>query len=414
MYCRSDSIRTMKNKKKFRVLVTGGPVHAHIDAVKIVTNNFKGGRMADLASKLHETGRLLGLSSDDLVNDYLDVTYLCSKGSTLPRNEVVVDMENFDSEEHILPGVRVIYHNGFDDYREKVVELSKMMDAVILGAAVANLIPKDPIKGKFPSHNYSEGETINIPFVIAPRVINEVRKASPKTTLIGFKLLKGVPHDELIGAAEEILEASGAACVLANDRDDLDTKYVVTKERKEFVVYKEDLADFVYDLVTDEYYRTELSNTIGPTEKDIQRASFLYEKIKDKLVSVSGGHLFGTVAVRSGAAKMSFVTTTRDKGNSDELWTFVDGVDHKNRIVSAGPHKPTLNAPLLHHIFETNPDVVAIAHWHGDDEVDEVYAYAPPGTVRDSIRDIHSSFKIEGHGIFDLIRVSDFFGEKDE
>jgi phosphopantothenoylcysteine synthetase/decarboxylase len=31
-----------------RILITGGPVHAYLDAVKIITNKFKGGLMAEL------------------------------------------------------------------------------------------------------------------------------------------------------------------------------------------------------------------------------------------------------------------------------------------------------------------------------------------------------------------------------
>ena len=36
-----------------KILVTGGPVHAYLDDVKIITNRFKGGLMARLAEHLH-------------------------------------------------------------------------------------------------------------------------------------------------------------------------------------------------------------------------------------------------------------------------------------------------------------------------------------------------------------------------
>ena len=35
-----------------RILVTGGPVHAFLDDVKIITNSFKGGLMARLVTDL--------------------------------------------------------------------------------------------------------------------------------------------------------------------------------------------------------------------------------------------------------------------------------------------------------------------------------------------------------------------------
>jgi phosphopantothenoylcysteine synthetase/decarboxylase len=31
-----------------KILITGGPVHAYLDPVKIITNKFKGGLMAEL------------------------------------------------------------------------------------------------------------------------------------------------------------------------------------------------------------------------------------------------------------------------------------------------------------------------------------------------------------------------------
>ena len=57
-----------------KILVTGGPVHAHLDSVKIITNRFKGGLMAELADNLS------GLT---------EVTYLspAKLGSTLPKNQ---------------------------------------------------------------------------------------------------------------------------------------------------------------------------------------------------------------------------------------------------------------------------------------------------------------------------------------
>jgi len=39
-----------------RFLVTGGPVHVHLDYVKIITNKFKGGRMEALCQGLFDLG----------------------------------------------------------------------------------------------------------------------------------------------------------------------------------------------------------------------------------------------------------------------------------------------------------------------------------------------------------------------
>src|SRR3989338_4353150 len=152
-----------------RILVTGGPVHSNLDAVKIITNRFKGGLMVQLAESL------LGFETQ--------VSYLCGIGAQQPSPQARLD---------------VVMHEGFDDYRRKVLELAPDMDGVVLGAAVPNLIPAKPWQGKFPSHNYRPGDIISIDFMISPYVIEEVKKVAPGTQLFGFKLLSGANHEDLI------------------------------------------------------------------------------------------------------------------------------------------------------------------------------------------------------------------------
>ena len=75
--------------------------------------------------------------------------------------------------------------------------------------------------------------------------------------------------------------------------------------------------------------------------------------------------------------------------------------------------RASLNAPLLHYIFRVRHDADYIVHYHEQHEELDTYPYAPPGTVRDSMRDNFrmvdldektASFNIENHGcilIFD-------------
>jgi len=365
---------------KKKVLITGGPVHAWLDAVKKITNDFKGGRMAQLA--------------EDLLYKGCEVHYLCSPGSATV------------SEGAYTAGVHLYTHNGFDEYKKMVLEMAPDFDAVILGAAVANLIPANPWKGKFPSHNYKEGDIINIPFIVAPRVINMVKAVAPKTHVIGFKLLKNVPHQELINAAYDIVTDAKATVVFANDRNDLDTIWPVFKEKSDYCIDREEeLADTIIETIHDEYYHTEVKfkDHLAPMMSimdTIARYSHRFIKVGDKY--------FGTVAIRSGSG---FYTTARGKesiDNPDDI-VFVESVDHKTKTVVSLHKKPTLNAPLLHHIFNTNPEINVIVHWHVSSlNMDSfgfpVLLHAVPGTVRDSIRDIDKSFVIQGHGAFELIR----------
>lgn len=357
-----------------KILITGGPVHAYLDAVKIITNRFKGGLMAELADTLQ-------------LRIGVEVTYLTVKGAKIPTNE----------------GVKVLYHDGFNDYRNQVSALAPHFDAVILGAAVANLIPLNPLKGKFPSHNYKPGDVIPIEFTIAPRVIDEVKSAAPKTHLFGFKLLSKVPHEELISAAYGVLLESKATAVFANDASNLIVKYAVTKERGVHQMDIKEMAQFIFDAVSDQYYRTVCSDTVGTFEIEMmQTFNVLKKQFESQFKPVPEGYVFGTIAVRH--PRGGFLTTGRGKKELDD-YVLVKEVIHSEKLVitGSGEKKASLNAPLLDYIFRNNPKVNAIVHTHALNLWCPELPYAPPGTVRDSLRPVKSSFSIKNHGAFYLI-----------
>jgi len=362
-----------------KILVTAGPVHAYLDPVKIVTNRFKGGMM-------------LGIARDLLSKKACDVTVLCSKSVS-------------DAGAYVGDG-RVVHHDGFGDYMAKVLEMAKDFDAVVLGAAVANLIPAKPWKDKFPSHNYKPGDVVDIPFMIAPRVIDQVKeRMKPGAHLFGFKLLSGQSFDELIRAAYGVLTESRATVVFANDPLlGLDKKFVVTKERAVVPVSLDGMSGFIKAIMDDEYYR---SVDVPASLEDMSVAWANVEKAldhyRDHFVTVENGLVFGTVAYRFG--KTGFVTTARGKDETKQL-AVVTGVDHKRKLVSVLAQKgvrvkATLNAPLLSRIFELNPDVHGILHFHYQEAGLPTRGWAPPGTIRDSCwRDVSMPFNVEGHGCF--------------
>lgn len=349
-----------------RILVTGGPVHAYLDSVKIITNRFKGGLMAELSDNLS------GLA---------EVTYLspAKLGSVLPKNQ--------DRR------INLVEHSGFEDYMRIVLELAPQMDAVILGAAVANLIPANPFKGKFPSHNYKPGDIIPINFTIAPRVIDQVKKNAPKTHLFGFKLLDHVPHSELISAGYDIVLNSGATAVFANDAAILNEVYAITKERGVHPLLRYQLADWIWEMINDEYYRTYFGK--GTSTEGEQLIRPLLNTFAHKFTKVENGMIFGTVAVRS-KNYAGFYTTGRGKKELDDIVHVIE-VDHEERSVNTIQRKASLNAPLLDRIFE-NPNVDYIVHYHEQESGLPTYPYAPPGTVRDTNRPNKTSFNIQEHG----------------
>jgi len=388
-----------------KILVTGGPVHAYLDPVKMITNRFKGGMMTQIAERLN-----MNLHAD------VEVTYLCTK-DVVPNN---VDWI----------GGKVVHHDGFDDYMDKVLELAPEMDAVVLGAAVANLIPLHPFKKKFPSHKYKPGDVIPIDFTIAPRVIDRVKAVmKPGAHLFGFKLLAGQPHEELIEAAYEILRESGATAVFANDassKDSLLTKYAVTKERAVHEMTLDDVPDFILKMVDDKYYRTKSQSFDSQPDGDeeyrtqtdpkkplwqrhvdeaMERASELIKQAdaEGSFVKTEDGYVFGTVAVKVlGHGGEGFITTGRGKRECDDL-VYVRSVDHLSKAVYVhNGKKATLNAPLLDRIIKER-ECVVVLHFHRQEPGLPTQEYAPPGTDRDTRRDVSTSFNVADHGCFILL-----------
>jgi len=328
-----------------------------------------------------------------------------------------------------------------------VLKMAPFFDVVILGGAVANLIPvcyhrepknEDenrrvldaglydfieeplPLTGKFPSHDYEPGDIIRMDWTIAPRVIDEVKALmKPGAHLFGFKLLGGAEHDELISAAYETLLGSKATMVFANDATDLQKVYAVGKDRSEHPFPREELCSRILELCEDEYYRTEAAEGVHWTERAHEDA---LDKIhscvdKNRMLVTPEGYVFGTVAIRistDDGNKYRFITTARGKNELSEAVCVVD-VDHEKRVVyTVGGKKASLNAPLLHKLFTEGKWIPKfIEHYH--DQVDGLATepYAPPGTVRDSVRPSREtnnlvrfseekgwSFNIEGHGCF--------------
>jgi hypothetical protein len=375
-----------------KFLVTGGPVHAKLDAVKIVTNKFKGGLMSRLAMDLH------------LLDEGHHITYLTGKG-----------MANF-SDMEMFTTPTVIEHDGFESYRQILHDTAKDYDAIILGAAVANIIPVSwqqspsstelvPVdtKGKFPSHNFKEGDEFQMTWKIAPRIINEVRQyMKPGAHLFGFKLLSGVPENELVTAAYEVLLGSKSATVFANDATNLEEIIAVGPDRSTRHFGRDNLAGEIMQLSQDVHYRTVVSD--GPIDRLVRIKRLIAEIIyPEHIVESPEGLRFGTVAVRT---HDGFATTGRGKRELDEV-TIVSSVDHAARVVNVQGSKATLNAPLLDRIFKMNKDADVIEHYHKMIIPGlPVQPWAPPGTVRDTERDVHTSFYVDGHGCYIIRNVN--------
>ena len=320
-----------------KIVVTGGPIPGKLDSVKFITNRFKGGLSLKTAAYLAAEG--------------FDVTFVC--------------WEHLDLT--IPPEIKCVRVTDVYDYVDRVLDISA--DGYILSAAVANLVPKNPYEKKFPSHLYSPGDIIDIPFEIAPRLVDKIKEKYPRSTLIAYKLFDGT-EEELLKAAFKTLYDSKANLVFANNPQTCkSTKRAVTADGSVIPCNFEEHLLLIKKLLRSNYFRTQQTYP-EPIPNSILS---LFNKFEPLL---SNGQAYGCLAVR---ANGGMFCSSRGKSKLTQKISFVRNVDFKNKVVFSD-YKATLNAPLLFKLLQENPDINILLHEHSSENNYDPLAYTFPGT----------------------------------
>jgi hypothetical protein len=403
-----------------RILITAGPVYGRLDDNKIVSNRSRGIWALKFADWLHEETKHKVVV---LVPDLME-------------REVKLKLGYHD-------GLEIITHNGYESYRQKCQELAPEVDAAIMAAAVVNWIPEHPFLGKMPTNDVR----MEIPFILAPRVIEDMKRLNPTMTLIGCKLLFSMDYDTLIDAAYHVVLDARCNAVVANDaRIGLKVKYVVHQD-KAVTTFEGDFVGLymhLLDVIEDVHYKTAIEKGdpssiflpalwenatklfdaivnenreafVSRGEAPCRCPDWWFPENRRKLLrrlphgnglahhetcpKASGeGFVFGSVAVR--LVDTYFLVSPREKG---QLFTSKDAVVVKavdGLLVRTLGGKATLNAPLLIRHLQKFPQTQGVVHLHEHHDGFPVVPYAPPGTVRDNERPIAGYvYNIEGHGV---------------
>lgn len=140
---------------------------------------------------------------------------------------------------------------------------SQPIDIAVLAMAASDYEP-EPISGKIDSNH----EAMVIRCRRTPKVIQSVRKDLPNVYLVGFKLLSGVPLEELIERAAEAGRTNRADLTVANDLQSLKagrhTLHLVEPDgRFETLGPGDDLADRLVDRIADRAARRRAGGTTG-------------------------------------------------------------------------------------------------------------------------------------------------------
>lgn len=175
--------RDLKGKK---IAITSGPTQAAIDAVRFISNRSTGGLGVALAEECLRKGA--------------KVTLYHGTGSLLPVRR---------------PGLKIVEIETVSDLVEtlKVRLLKERYDVFFHAMAVLDYVPAEEFKRKIKSVK----ESLTIRLVRTPKVVNLIKKLSPDTILVAFKLEVAATKARLNEAAGGLMRASGADFVFAND-----------------------------------------------------------------------------------------------------------------------------------------------------------------------------------------------------
>ena len=217
------------------LIVTAGGTRERIDPVRTIANE--------------ATGRLGSLIADELSRRLSaqehTIYYLCGVDSASPAvNDPEIHIIRIEGTEQLqreLSGLlttqhidAVVHSMAVSDYKVSCVTtpglIAESVAEKFCGLLTApsrdewqNIIQEAPVK-----HSLGSGQKISSeldhPVLIlerTPKIIEMIKKISPETTLIGFKLLSGVAEKELIETAYRLLLKNGCDFVLANDTDSI-------------------------------------------------------------------------------------------------------------------------------------------------------------------------------------------------
>jgi len=214
---------------------------------------------------------IAGKFSDEL--DVEKIFYLCGKNSFKPQTDKlevnyvdsVSSLENSVKKVIGKAGIDIIIHSmAVSDYRVKsVTSTVNLADFVLSNLNVLKGLGEQEAKtalaaliGKSEPVIHGDGKiSSNVDDMIlfmeqTPKIIAMFQTLSPKSTLVGFKLLDNVPHKTLIDKGFQVLTQNKCSFVLANDLRDIKGErhfgYLIDKD-KNYTRYetKAEIADAI-------------------------------------------------------------------------------------------------------------------------------------------------------------------------
>lgn len=259
-----------RNEVAMNVIITAGGTRERIDSVRAITNDATG----RLGSLIAETFSLRLAKEEDRIY------YVCGMGAVLPKTEdrrlQIIRIEGTDQLQnqikHLLTSKKIdaiIHSMAVSDYwvnnvttLEEVSQVLYQKKAELSDTAAYEdwkRVILEAMNGQAVKRQQKISSNLENPLLVlerTPKVIGIMKKTSPQTLLVGFKLLSGVEKEQLIDTAYELLLKNSCDFVLANDtrtiKEEEHIGYLVDKDKsyKTFTTKKQ-IAEGIADCVLD-------------------------------------------------------------------------------------------------------------------------------------------------------------------
>jgi phosphopantothenate-cysteine ligase len=222
------------------IVITAGGTSENIDSVRKITNSSSG-----------KLGRVI---AESFLNSNLEVDtlfYVCTRHTLKPQHQKV-KIVLVDSTDSLLVAVKellaktkitvFIHAMAVSDYTVDYITSSDMLAEHIINNLddkpfnVASLIDNNLNIFDSGKKIASNENSLIIKLSPTPKIISYIKKLSPETYLVGFKLLHNVSEQQLIGVGHNLLIKNNCNLVVANDLSNINSvghKAFLINENKE-------------------------------------------------------------------------------------------------------------------------------------------------------------------------------------
>lgn len=230
------------------IVITAGGTSEKIDNVRKITNSSSGKLGMTIANELIKQKE----------NEIEKIYYICSKSSFKPNHNKIEIVEIMDTNDLEITVRNLLTENNIDYFIHSMAVSDYTVDYVTTAESLALNITNNIDKNVFDlicNHNdnlndnkiSSNEENLIIKLKKTPKIISIIKDISPRTYLVGFKLLDTVSEETLINTAVKLKDKNSCNLVVANDLENIrkgNHKAFIIKSSNDYVVAsgKEDIA----------------------------------------------------------------------------------------------------------------------------------------------------------------------------